>query len=155
MLFTRGLSKFQAAESRFLIRRDSYEDGLSDYRRTRRHSSRGGSPVKNLKDLTDGSISKAQPDFYGGSRPSELKRRVREYLGPFIVSSTNKNAPCLPNFFAEEKGPNGSAPIAKRKAVYDGALDARGVNKLQSYVDPGTTHDNNTYTHYVHVSWRN
>lgn len=103
-------------------------------------------PFRNLKDLTDGSISKAQPDFYDGSRPSELKKRVREDLGPFIVPSTNKSAPCLPNFFAEGKGPNGSAPIAKRQAVYDGALGARGVNKLQSYVDPELTHDNIAYT---------
>lgn len=103
-------------------------------------------PFRNLEDLTDGSISKAQPDFYDGSRPSELKRRVRKDLGTFIVPSTNKNAPCLPNFFAEGKGPNGSALVAKRQALYDGALGARGVNKLQSYVDPEMNHDNNAYT---------
>lgn len=58
-------------------------------------------PFRNLKDLTDGSISKAQSDFYDGSRPSELKGVFGEDLGPFIVPSISKSAPCLSNFFAE------------------------------------------------------
>lgn len=32
----------------------------------------------NLKSLTDGSITKAQPDFYDGARPEELNKKVRE-----------------------------------------------------------------------------
>ena len=56
-----------------------------------------------LNDLTDGSITKAQPDFYDGSRPADLDKRVREELGPYSVPSTNTAAPCVPNFFPEEK----------------------------------------------------
>ena len=99
----------------------------------------------NLKDLTDGSLTKAKPDIYDGSRPVELKKEVREELGPYIVPSTNTAAPCLPNFFTEGKGPDGSDAVCKRQALYDGVLGARGVHELRSYIDPEMTYDNNTY----------
>ena len=89
----------------------------------------------NLKDLTDGSISKAKPDFYDGSRPIDLHKDIREELGPYIVPSTNTAAPCLPNFFTEGKGPNGNAAICKRQALYDGAMGARGIHEIRSYID--------------------
>ncbi|KAK3169673.1 hypothetical protein OEA41_009057 [Lepraria neglecta] len=100
----------------------------------------------NLKHLTDGSITKAKPDFYDGSRPVELDKHIREELGPYIVPSTNTAAPCLPNFFTEAKGPNGSAPVSKLQAMYDGALGARGVHELRSYVGQETPFDNKAYT---------
>ena len=100
----------------------------------------------NLKHLTDGSITKAKPDCYDGSRPADLNKQIREELGPHIVPSTNTAAPCLPNFFTEGKGPNGSTAVCKRQALYDGALGARGVHELRSYVDPETAYDNNAYT---------
>ncbi|KAL9009738.1 MAG: hypothetical protein Q9173_005261 [Seirophora scorigena] len=100
----------------------------------------------NLQDLTDGSITKAQPDFYDGARPEDLDKQIREELGPYIVPSTNTAAPCLPNFFTEGKGPDGSAPVCKLQATYDGALGARGMHELRSYVDPETVYDNNAYT---------
>ena len=100
----------------------------------------------NLKDLTDGSITKAKPDFYDGSDPSKVKKQIREELGPYIVPSTNTTASCLPNFFTEGKGPNGNPAVCKRQALYDGALAARGIHKLRSYVDPETAYDNNAYT---------
>ncbi len=100
----------------------------------------------NLKDLTDGSITKAQPDFYDGACPEDLDKQIREELGPYIVPSTNTTAPCLPNFFTEGKGPNGGTPTCKNQALYDGALGARGVHELRSFVDPETAYDNNAYT---------
>ena len=100
----------------------------------------------NLKDLTDDSITKAQPDFYDGVRPEKLNKQLREEFGPYIVPSTNSAAPCLPNFFTEGKGPDGSAPVSKLQAMYDGALGARGMHELRSYVDPETAYDNNAYT---------
>lgn len=99
----------------------------------------------NLKDLTDGSITKAQPDFYDGARPEELNKRTREELGSYIVPSTNTAAPCLPNFFTEGKGPKGDMPTCKNQALYDGALGARGIHELRSYIDSKTAHDNNAY----------
>lgn len=100
----------------------------------------------NLQDLTDGSITKAQPDFYDGARPEGLNKQIREELGPYIVPSTNTAAPCLPNFFTEGKGPDGSARVCKLQATYDGAIGARGIHELRSYVDPMTAYDNNAYT---------
>ena len=103
-------------------------------------------PFGNLKHLTDGSITKAKPDCYDGSRPADLNKQIREELGPYIVPSTNTAAPCLPNFFTEGKGPNGSTAVCKRQALYDGALGARGIHVLRSYIHPETAYDNNAYT---------
>ena len=100
----------------------------------------------NLKHLTDGSITRAKPDFYDGSRPADLNKQIREELGPYIVPSTNTAAPCLPNFFTEGKGPNRNTAVCKRQALYDGALGARGMHELRSYADPETAYDNNAYT---------
>lgn len=100
----------------------------------------------NLKDLTDGSITQAQPDFYDGSRPAEVNAHIRKELGSFIVPSTNTAAPCLPNFFAEGKGPNGGPAVCTNQVLYNGALGARGMHKLRSYVDPETAYDYNAYT---------
>ncbi|KAL9628717.1 MAG: hypothetical protein Q9204_005715 [Flavoplaca sp. TL-2023a] len=100
----------------------------------------------NLQDLTDGSITKAQPDFYDGACPEDLNKQIREELGPYIVPSTNTAAPCLPNFFTEGKGPKGYIDVCKLQATYDGAIGARGIHKLRSYVDPETAYDNNAYT---------
>ena len=100
----------------------------------------------NLQDLTDGSITKAQPDFYDGARPEDLNKQIREELGSYIVPSTNTAVPCLPNFFTEGKGPKGHIDVSKNQAMYDGALGARGIHELRSYVDPDTAYDNNAYT---------
>ena len=100
----------------------------------------------NLKDLTDGSITQAQPDFYDGVRPEDLNKQIREELGPYIIPSTNTAALYLPNFFTEGKGPDGSAPISKLQACYDGAIGERGILELSSYVNPGTVQYNIAHT---------
>ena len=69
----------------------------------------------NIKHLTNDSITKAKPDCYDGSRPADLNKHVREELGSYIVPSTNTAISCLPNFFTEGKGPNGSMPCASDK----------------------------------------
>ena len=40
----------------------------------------------------------------------------------------------------------GISPRVKRQALYNGALDTRGVHELRLYVDPETAYDNNAYT---------
>lgn len=105
-----------------------------------------GLPFTNLKDLTDGTITKAQPDFYDGARPAELSIHIREELGGYIVPASNTAAPCLANFFAEGKGSSGALDTGYRKALYDGALGARGVHQLRSYIGPKALLDNNAYT---------
>ena len=100
----------------------------------------------NLKHLTNNSITKAKPDYYDESRPADLNKQIREELRPYIVPSTNTATPCLPNFFTEGKGPNGNTAVCKRQALYDGALGARGIHELRSYVGQETLYDNNAYT---------
>ncbi|KAL9128239.1 MAG: hypothetical protein Q9217_003056 [Psora testacea] len=109
-------------------------------------SSQGNLQFGNFEDLTDGSITKAMPDFYDGSRPAELNPQIRADLSPYIVPSTNTAAPCLPNFFMEGKGPKGYPLVCKLQALYDGALGARGVHELRSYVGRETLFDNKAYT---------
>ena len=103
-------------------------------------------PFENLKELTDGSTPNAQPDIYDGIRPAEINVHLREVLGHSIVPSTNAAAPCVPNFFVEVKGLEGSVAVCDNQALYDGALGARGMHELRSYVDPETAYDSNAYT---------
>lgn len=105
-----------------------------------------GMAFTNLRGLTDGYIKKARPDFYDGARPADLSIHIREELGDYIVPSTDTSAPCLPNFFAEASGPKGHPDVSQRKALYDGALGARGVHELRSYIGPEKLFDNNAYT---------
>ncbi|MCJ1464225.1 hypothetical protein MMC07_002838 [Pseudocyphellaria aurata] len=99
----------------------------------------------NLEDLTDGSITKAKPDCYDGSLPANLDSQIRKELGPYILPSTNTTAPCLPNFFIEGTRPDKYFDKCKRQALYNGALGARGIARLRSYVNPDTADDNKAY----------
>jgi len=101
----------------------------------------------NLEPLTHGNLVDAKPDFYDGTRPAQIDLRIREELGSYITPATQGQAPALPNFFTEAKGPDGSAAVAKRQACFDGALGACGVHKLRSYeANPTLAYDNNAYT---------
>ena len=100
----------------------------------------------NLAPLTDGTIVTCKPDYYEGSLPADLNRSVRESLNDFIVPSTDTSRPCLPNFFAELKGPDGSTAVATRQVTYDGAVGAHAIYRLRSYVDKATALDGNGYT---------
>ena len=101
----------------------------------------------NLEPLTHGNFVDAKPDFYDGARPAQIDLQIREELGQYITPAIQGQAPALPNFFTEVKGPDGSAAVAKRQACFDGALGARGVYKLRSFEeDPDTVYDNNAYT---------
>jgi hypothetical protein len=101
----------------------------------------------NMEPLTDESIVYAKPDFYDGARPEQIVPQIRQALGKSIIPSTQQHAPALPNFFAEAKGPDGSAAVAKRQAGYNGAIGARGMNAIQKFgPDCGTAQENNAYT---------
>ncbi len=102
----------------------------------------------NLKPLTYGNFVDAKPDFYDGTRPAQIDLRIREELGSYVTPATQGQAPALPNFFTEAKGPDGSAAVAKRQACFDGALGARGVHKLRLFraEDSENLYDNNAYT---------
>ncbi|KAL8700904.1 MAG: hypothetical protein Q9201_005199 [Fulgogasparrea decipioides] len=110
--------------------------------------SAGELPFGNLKPLTDGTLIDAKPDFYDGAYPTQIDRQIRAELGSYIVPSTQHQAPALPNFFTEVKGPDGSGAVAKRQACYDGVIGARGVDEFRAYgIDkPETVYDENAYT---------
>ena len=100
----------------------------------------------NLEPLTDSNLADAKPDFYDEARPAQIGLPIRENLGTYIIPATLGQAPALPNFFTEAKGPDGSAAVAKRQACFDGALGARGVHKLRLFeADPTLAYDNNAY----------
>lgn len=101
---------------------------------------------RNFKHLTDGSLCKAQPDFCDGSARKDLNSQIREQLGPYILPSKTNSIPCLPNFFTELKGPDGNGEVLNNQVLYDGALGARAMHELRSYVDSQTAFDNNAYT---------
>lgn len=100
----------------------------------------------NLNDLIKVSLTTAFPDFYDGNQPGDINEIIRKRLSKYIMPSKHKNAPCLPSFFAELKGPSGHLNVAKRQACYDGALGARGIQNLRSFIDPKTAYDNCAYT---------
>ena len=86
----------------------------------------------NLKPLGN-HISSAQPDYYNGSRPSEVRPKVRNDLEEYIIPSSQRHRHALPNFFTEAKGQDGIASIAKRQITQDLAVGARGMLMMQSY----------------------
>ena len=98
----------------------------------------------NLKNLTDGSLTKPVSTFCDGLLPAQIDLQIREDLGCYIVPSKNPIVLCLPNFFLE--GVEKEWDVAKRRGCYCGTLGARGVYKLRSYVDPDTALDNKAYT---------
>lgn len=100
----------------------------------------------NLKDLTDGTITKAKPDLYNGAHPSQLDKSIRNQLSECIEPSSKKNVPLLPNFFVEGNGPDGSACVNELQALYDGALGERGMLELSLYIDPGWLQYNVAHT---------
>lgn len=101
----------------------------------------------NLEPLTDGTRVDAKPDLYDGALPAPIDRRIRGELSASIIPLTLRQAPVLPNFFTEVKGPDGSTAVAKRQACYDGALGARGIHELRSFgTDATIAYGNNAYT---------
>jgi hypothetical protein len=86
----------------------------------------------NLKPLGD-HISNAQPDYYNGSRPPEIRPKVRDDLEKYIIPSSQRHRQALPNFFTEVKSQDGKASEAKRQITQDLAAGARGMLMMQSY----------------------
>lgn len=100
----------------------------------------------NLESLTAGNLAPASPDLYYGARPESLDKDVRDALSPYIIPSTTEDKPMAPNFFMEVKGPDGSAAVAVRQALYDGAIGARGMHALQHYGEEEPAYDGKAYT---------
>lgn len=107
-----------------------------------------GHSFQNMGDITNGSIVKAQPDFYDGVRFSALEKVMYEQLRPFIKPLVAATTPVVPNFFGVFRGRSTSDREVKLLARYSGAIGARGIHRLRSFgvEDKETVYDNNAYT---------
>ncbi|KAG7007286.1 hypothetical protein G7Y79_00010g027870 [Physcia stellaris] len=92
--------------------------------------------------LEEGGLTAAKPDYMDGLKIKKENAFLRLYLDTYIVPAAN--APFLPNFFFEAKGPMGLGEVAQRQALHDGALGARGI--LYTRICAGRKIDDNAYT---------
>jgi hypothetical protein len=99
-----------------------------------------------LNSMTNCATVDPKPDFYDGARLGDIKKCVREELGPFIIPTGHRMAPVAPNFFLEAKAPQGAVDVAKRQAMQDGAYGARAMHSLQSYSQGKPVYDGYAYT---------
>jgi len=91
-------------------------------------------------------LSNPKPDVYFGTFAHHIDHKVRVDLKDYIQPTANPSLPMAPNFFLETKGPNGSVIVATRQAVYDGAIGAQAMHRLQNYDREVPIFDNNAYT---------
>ena len=71
---------------------------------------------------------------------------MRDDLEHYIIPSSQRHRPALPNFFAEAKGPDGKASEAKRQITQDLVAGARGMLRMQSYGFDKPVFDNKAHT---------
>ncbi|KAH7157925.1 hypothetical protein B0J13DRAFT_603608 [Dactylonectria estremocensis] len=102
---------------------------------------------RNLEHLTDGTLSRANPDLCYGAFPEELDRSIRDELADHILPSTRSDEPMAPNFFLDVKGTDGCAAVATRQARYYGAIGARGMHSLQNHGIEEPRYDLQAYTY--------
>ena len=85
------------------------------------------------------------PDFYHGAHPEQLNRQIRDKLGRFIVPFTQHDLPIMPNHVTAAKGPDGSAAVTIRQAIYDIHFGVRAINAVQSYGRAEPQYNGNAY----------
>ncbi len=103
-------------------------------------------PFNNLEAFNK-DLFEPKPDVYYRAQPSIIHQRVRADLGKYIIpSKANPTRPAVPNFFLEGKSSQGRADVAKRQALYNGAVGARAMHSLQNYGANEPTYDNKAYS---------
>ena len=100
----------------------------------------------NLEPLTNGEIVDPKPDLYCGSQPEELDRGIRDQLAGHILPSAKAEAPMLPNFCLEAKGPDGTLAVVSRQACQDGAATARAMHRIQCLIESSEVYDRQAYS---------
>ena len=93
--------------------------------------------------VEDTQLVQAQPDYFDGIKANKDNALLHTYLEKLIVPA--KNAPFLPNFFFEAKGPGGVKEIAQRQATYDGSFGARAVHYTRRVAEENFR-DGNAYS---------
>lgn len=110
----------------------------------------GHVPFFNMDSMTENTTVRLVPDFFGGSRPGALDKKVRDDSGGIVKPSKQAKVPEAPNFFLEVKAPRGGADVARRQACHDGAHGARAMYSLQNYgrkEDEQPVYDSKTYAY--------
>ncbi|KAI1120366.1 hypothetical protein F5Y10DRAFT_127971 [Nemania abortiva] len=100
------------------------------------------------KRITDGKISRPQPDFFDGALLRDIDKAVWSDVDMYttIIPTKHRTAPVAPNLFLEVKCGRGSPSELKREACYYGAYGARAMHSLQNYGRKEPVYDNNAYT---------
>lgn len=91
-------------------------------------------------------VSKPKPDACYGAQPSQIDPLVRRDLAAQIVPSRQETLPAAPNFTFEGKGKSGSAEVAQRQVMNNGAYGSRAMLSLQNYGRSPPRYDGNAYT---------
>ncbi|KAK1774262.1 hypothetical protein QBC45DRAFT_458854 [Copromyces sp. CBS 386.78] len=87
----------------------------------------------NMSSITRGLTVAPQPDLYFGTRVRDIPKPIRDEIGPLITPYNVPNAPALPHFVLETKGPAGSHQVVKRQAAHSGAGAARAALALENF----------------------
>jgi hypothetical protein len=105
----------------------------------------GHLPFNNLASITSDTTVCPVPDFFDGSHPNAVDKKVREDLDKIIIPNKKAGVPIAPNFFLEAKGPGGSLEVAELQAVLDGAHGAFIMHALQKYLLDKPVYDGKAY----------
>ena len=111
----------------------------------RNYNIAGDIPFNNMKKFHP-NITTPKPDLYYGASASEIDTRVQDDIGEYIIPSTNKKHPVVPNYSLAGKAKSGNADVAQRQGMYDGGVGARSMHKLQNYGNTTPVYDGNAYT---------
>lgn len=92
------------------------------------------------------------PDFFDRARAGDIHDKIRNAeeegnLNKLIIPTKHASAPVAPNFFLETKAPGGSADVALRQVLHDGAIGTRAMHALQNHGAEEPAFDGNAYTY--------
>lgn len=107
----------------------------------------GNVPWTRMTSMTEGQSVAPQPDLYYGTDLDDIDRALRDAIGHLIVPSAVPNAPGLPHFILENKGPSGSPAVLKRQLVHSAAAAARSEFTLENFGKPEPEYDNKALVH--------
>jgi len=139
--------RFQRADDENRIMADVYPLIEGDLKQDAWHHSRQDKLCTTWAPFTEiYRIAQLKPDVFDGIRPSDYVQ-LGNKLSRYVLPATTVS-PKLPNFFGEFKGRDGTFRCVELQAMYDGAMGARAMHKVQNYGKDiaDEVYDNNAYT---------
>ena len=94
-----------------------------------------------VRSLLEPGVGVFKPDYCDGEDPEDLKPEVRTTFRDTIISSCGTTQRALANYFIEIKGPGGKEDVARRQAMYTGAIGARATHDIRCYIHSKTCDD--------------